>query len=146
MDGFKKIFQLIIAWSFVITFNRRKITLPPLTRSQLALTLRTIIEPQVQIYWFLYKTKVYISEVKESYYEASLVSTRTLCLNENRDHITKDSDEKNLIKWSVSSTVLYHITLRISILSCLSHSSYIITKRYNRITNRLLEYKLFFFK
>ena len=44
------------AGSFVIIFNRTVSPYSPLTRSQLALTLRTT-EPHVHIYWFLYIKK-----------------------------------------------------------------------------------------
>ena len=50
IDEFQNCFLLIEDGSFVIVFNRQKLTYPP----QQALKLGTMA-PQVQIYWFLYK-------------------------------------------------------------------------------------------
>ena len=61
MDEFKKCVPLIVAGSFVIILNRQQLP-TPLTRPQLALKLRTI-EPQVEMYWFLYRQACDIFEV-----------------------------------------------------------------------------------
>ena len=52
-----KLFSDYRRWIVCDHFKQKKIDLPPITRSQLAVNLRTV-EPQVQIYWFLYEKRV----------------------------------------------------------------------------------------